>query len=78
MLAPSSDYFPDLYIGFLFDSMHAALLQVNRLHLSTGSMQWDRSNICMFTFSDGAQTPSRWDLNANIWKYDPTQTNPDK
>lgn len=81
MSVQSSDYLPDLYIGFLFMcfiSMHADLLQVNRLHLSTGSMQWDRSNICMFTLSDGAQISSRWNLNANIEKYDPTQTNPNK
>lgn len=32
----------------------------------------------MFTFSNGAQISSRWNLNANIQKYDPTQTNPNK
>lgn len=84
MLAQSSAYFPDLDIRFqfvCFISMHADLLQVNRLHLSTGNMQlWSlrQSNIYMFTFSDEAQIVSRWNLNANIWKYDPTQTNPNK
>lgn len=81
MLVQSSDYFPDLHIRFLFVcfiSMHADLLQKNRLHLSTGSMQWDTRNICMSTFRDGAQISSRWNLNANVRKYDPTQTNPNK